>query len=170
LSLWLGWAIAAGFAVISMKLYQERQGYQARLHTQASEIERLGDDTAGSRRLLDTMTDPDAQQVALSGTSPGLEEAAPEGRVIYAADKSALIFLANKLPLLQPDKTYELWLIPANGSDPVPAGVFHPDANGRGSVILPSLPKAIKAKAFGVTVEEENGSQSPTMPIFMAGN
>jgi hypothetical protein len=170
LSLWLGWAVAAGFAVIGMKLYQERESYQVRLHTEASEMDRLRHDSAGSRRLLDTITDADAQQVALSGTSPGSEEAAPEGRIFYAADKGALIFLANKLPLLQSNKTYELWLIPADGSDPVPAGVFHPDANGHGTVILPSLPKAIKAQAFGVTVEEENGSRSPTMPILMAGN
>jgi anti-sigma-K factor RskA len=35
---------------------------------------------------------------------------------------------------------------------------------------MPPLPKGIEAKAFGVTVEDEGGSQTPTMPIIMAGS
>jgi anti-sigma-K factor RskA len=35
---------------------------------------------------------------------------------------------------------------------------------------MPPLPKGIEAKMFGVTVEDEGGSQTPTMPIIMAGN
>jgi anti-sigma-K factor RskA len=116
------------------------------------------------------MTDSTARQILLSGTSPGSDGALPEGRVIYAADKGALIFLANNLGPIQPDKVYELWLIPENGQDPIPAGTFHSDTSGNGRVILPPLPRAIHAKAFGVTVEDGNGSQTPTMPIVLAGS
>jgi anti-sigma-K factor RskA len=66
-------------------------------------------------------------------------------------------------------KTYELWIIPQDGTAPIPAGTFHPDDQGNASVVLPDLPKGIAAKAFGVTIEPEGGSQTPTLPIIMAG-
>jgi anti-sigma-K factor RskA len=67
------------------------------------------------------------------------------------------------------NKTYELWLIPANGQAPIPAGLFQPDANGTASVVFPSLPVGIDAKAFGVTVEDAQGAATPTLPIVMSG-
>lgn len=168
--LWLGWAIAAALAVAGTKMYHEQEGYKARLAVQASEVEQLRDDVAGSRRLLETITDTSSQQVLLSGAAEETGKPSPEGHVIYMANKGALILLAHNLAPLEPERVYELWLIPADGRDPIPAGTFHPDDKGNGSVVLPPLPKAVRAKAFGVTVEEGNGTQSPTMPIVLAGS
>ena len=70
---------------------------------------------------------------------------------------------------LPADKTYELWVIPANGSAPIPAGTFTPDATGNASVVMPPMPEGIPAKAFGVTIEKAGGSSTPTAPILMAG-
>ncbi len=92
----------------------------------------------------------------------------PQGRAIYVRDRSSLIFLASNLPGLPPQKAYELWLIPTNGA-PIPAGVFKPDARGSASVIEPPLPGGVEAKAFAITVEPEQGSATPTMPIVMMG-
>jgi hypothetical protein len=47
--------------------------------------------------------------------------------------------------------------------------MFRPDGRGNASVIMPPLPKGIAAKAFGVTVEDEGGATTPTMPIVLAG-
>ncbi len=66
-------------------------------------------------------------------------------------------------------KTYELWVIPANGSAPIPAGLFRPDAAGNGSVVLPQIPLGVSAKAFGVTLEDAAGSKVPTAPILLVG-
>ncbi len=167
--LWLGWAVAAGLAVVGTRMYHERESYKARLAVQTGEVEQMRDDVAGSRRLLETITDTSSQQVLLSGAAEETGKPSPEGRVIYLASKGALILLANNLAALEPEKVYELWLIPADGRDPIPAGTFHPDEKGNGSVVLPPLPRAVQAKAFGVTVEEGNGTQSPTMPIVLAG-
>jgi len=73
------------------------------------------------------------------------------------------------LEQLAQDKTYELWVIPANGQAPIPAGLFRPDAAGSASVVLPPLPKGVPAKAFGVTIEKAEGSATPTAPILLAG-
>ena len=127
---------------------------------------RLTADAASAQQIMDTMTDSSALRVTLnrSQTAP-----VPQGRATYIADKGALIFLASNMQPLQPAKTYELWIIPADGRDPVPAGTFLPDQHGNASVIMPPLPKGIPAKAFGVTIEDQGGSQTPTLPIIMVG-
>src|SRR6266853_163647 len=92
----------------------------------------------------------------------------PQGKAIYVRDRSSLIFLASNMPSLPPQKAYELWLIPTNGA-PIPAGVFKPDVRGSATVIEPPLPAGVEAKAFAITVEPEQGSSTPTMPIVMMG-
>lgn len=169
LFLWLSWAAVAGLSVAGMRLYQQREDYRARLVRQSESMEQLQEDAADSRRVLNTLKDPSTKQIVLSGASQGTGEAAPEGLVLYGADRGALIFLGDHLAALDPGKTYELWLIPADGRDPNPIGTFRPDAKGNARLTLPPLPKSVRAKAFGVTVEEGEGSQSPTMPIVLAG-
>ena len=163
---WLGWALAACFLVISGKLYFQRETMIGTLDEQRSQIAQLTTDAALARQIMDTMTDPTAMRVTLT-KAPG--EAVTQGRATYVANKGMLIFQANNMEPLQPNKVYELWLIPASGSDPIPAGTFHPDEQGNASVIMPPLPKGVAAKAFGVTIENAGGSQKPTLPIIMAG-
>ena len=167
---WIGWAFAAGLAIMAGSLYHEREAQRTKLLAQAADIDRLNADAAGAKQILDTITDSSAKQVTLTRAPSPTAPPAPQGRSIYVADKGALIFLASNLEPLAPYKTYELWLIPTGGRDPIPAGTFHPDTRGNASVILPPLPKGIEAKAFGVTIEDEGGSQTPTMPIILAGS
>jgi hypothetical protein len=167
---WIGWAVAAGLAIMAGSLYHEREAQRVRLSAQAGEIDRLSTDAAGAKQLMDTITDPSARKVTLTKTATPPSTPGPEGRATYVADRGALVFVASNLEPLQTYKTYELWLIPANGQDPIPAGTFHPDSHGNASVILPPLPKGIEAKAFGVTIEDDGGSQTPTMPIVLAGS
>jgi hypothetical protein len=164
---WIGWAVAAGLAVAAGDLYHGRDTLRGALTTQASQIDHLTADAAAARQVLDTMTDSWAMRVTLT---KGQTAPLPTGRVTYVASKGTLIFLANNLEPLQPAKTYELWLIPAAaGQNPIPAGTFHPDGRGNANVIMPPLPKGVEAKAFGVTVEDEGGASTPTMPILLVG-
>jgi len=165
---WVGWAVAAGLAVATGDLYHVRETLRGTLAAQASQIDHLTADEAAARQVLDTMTDTSAMRVTL--TTKGQTAPLPTGRATYVASKGTLIFLASNLAPLQPAKTYELWLIPAGeGQNPIPAGTFRPDQHGNASVIMPPLPKGIEAKAFGVTVEDEGGSLTPTQPIILAG-
>ena len=168
---WVGWAVAAGLALATGKLYYEREAMRETMRgaitAQASKLDQLTADAAAARQVMDTMTDSSAMRVTLtkSKTAP-----VPQGRATYVASRGSLIFLASNLEPLQPGKTYELWLIPAAaGGSPIPAGTFRPDERGNASVIMPPLPKGIEAKAFGVTVEDEGGSTTPTQPIILAG-
>jgi anti-sigma-K factor RskA len=92
----------------------------------------------------------------------------PQGKAFYLRNRSSLVFVANNMPSLPPQKAYELWLIPVEGA-PIPAGVFKPDARGSATVVNPPLPPGTQAKAFAITVENEAGATTPTMPIVMMG-
>jgi anti-sigma-K factor RskA len=165
---WIGWAVAAGLGVSTGNLYRERDALRGAITQQAGTIDHLTADAAAARQVLDAMTDSTAMRVTL--TTKGAPPAVPQGRATYIANKGTLIFLASDLAPLQPAKTYELWLIPAAaGQNPIPAGTFHPDEHGNASVILPPLPKGVEAKAFGVTIEDEGGAATPTLPIILVG-
>lgn len=163
---WFGWAVAAGVGFLAVTEHQKNGEL---LQTVASDRVQLKQTVAQAdlaSSVLETMKDPAAVRVEL--TSGGLKPL-PTGRVTYAADKGSLIFLASNLDPLQPTKTYELWLIPSNGTAPIPAGTFKPDERGNASVLLPELQKGIEAKAFGVTIEDGEGSSTPTLPIILKG-
>ena len=164
---WVGWAMAAGLAVTAGHLYQQRDALRAIVTTQSSTMGQLSADAASAREVMDAMTDRSAMRVTLTTTPQA--KPAPQGRATYVASKGALIFVASNLEPLQPAKVYELWLIPANGEAPIPAGMFHPDERGNASVMMPLLPKGVEAKAFGVTIEDDGGSTKPTLPILMVG-
>jgi Anti-sigma-K factor rskA len=164
---WIGWAAAAGLALSTGSLYREREALRSAVTQQSEQIDHLTADAAAARQVLDTMTDTTAMRVTL--TTKGAP-ALPQGKATYVANKGSLIFLASNLAPLQPAKTYELWLIPAAaGQNPIPAGTFHPDEHGNANVILPQLPKGVEAKAFGVTIEDEGGAATPTLPIILVG-
>lgn len=164
---WLGWAAAAALAFAAGNLYQQRDALRSIIATQSSTMNQAAPDIAAARQVMATLTDPTAKRVVLNTTPQA--KPAPQGRATYVAHKGALIFVANNLEPLAPAKTYELWLIPASGAAPIPAGTFHPDASGNASVIMPPLPKDVEAKAFGVTIEAEGGATKPTLPIILVG-
>jgi hypothetical protein len=148
-------------------LYQERETLRTTVASQSGQLAHLTADAAAARALMDTMNDNTAMRVTLQKpqTSP-----VPQGKATYVAEKGSLLFTASNMEPLPPYKVYELWLIPAaDGRDPIPAGTFHPDARGNANVIMPTLPKGVEAKAFGITIEDQGGATTPTMPIIMAG-
>lgn len=163
---WIGWAMAAGLAVTAGELYHERSALQGAIRSDRVEIGRLAADAESAHRIMDTINDPSAMRVTLNRSK---EAPVPQGKATYVADKGALVFLASNMAPLDPYKVYELWIIPANGHDPIPAGTFNPDDHGNASVLMPDLPKGVAAKAFGITIEDQGGSRTPTMPIIMAG-
>lgn len=167
LQLWAGWAAAAALALVSAGLYINQRKLAENAAAQSSEIERMNTLAQRSRQLMDSLTDPQAVRVTLAPKAP---PRGPVAGVTYNPKKGTLILLASNLDPLQTYKTYELWVIPADGGKSIPAGTFHPDEHGNASVILPNLPKNVKARAFGVTIEDAGGSEKPTLPIIMAGS
>lgn len=163
---WAGWLTAAALMLLSVGLGMRVSSLRWQLNETSLQ---LAEETVESRQahaVLDLLTAPMAQHVLLteSKTQP-----APTARAVYLASRGALVMEASNLKPLPANKTYELWVIPASGAAPIPAGLFQPDANGSASVVMPQIPKNVAAKAFGVTVEKAGGSATPTAPILLAG-
>jgi len=119
-----------------------------------------------AQEVLAMWTDPNAMRVKLV-SSPKIPPQ-PLIQTIYQPEKGHILMVASNLAPLPQNKVYELWMLPANGGAPMPAGTFRPDAGGNGMMLHPMETAGIGAKGFAVTIEPEGGSQTPTMPIVMA--
>jgi hypothetical protein len=163
---WAGWLAAAAMLIVAVGLGFEVSHLRARLLEMDNRIASLETGKSHAEQVAELLTAPAAQRVLLSApkTPPS-----PSGHLVYLPSRGELILQANNLAPVPAGKTYELWVIPANGSAPIPAGLFRPDAAGNGSVVLPSIPPGVNAKAFGVTLEQAEGSKTPTAPILLAG-
>ena len=171
---WGGWAIAAGFAVAFFLQTHQRELLQGSLAAERARVNTVQESASASQVELSALTDPGALNVTLrQPTARGAEApATPEGHAAYLPDRGALVFVATNLEPLQPYKVYELWLLPAEEDrPPIPAASFYPDSAGNANVILPTGPKFVSVKGFGVTVEDDNSpAKQPTLPILLMGS
>jgi anti-sigma-K factor RskA len=161
----LGWAAAAAVVIFAASLWRENLALKETLASTNSQAAKSLREMEELRRIAAPILEPEAQRVTLVGAK---DPPQPQGKVFYLRNRGSLVLLANNLPPLPPQKAYELWLIPKSGA-PIPAGVFKPDAHGSASVVNPPLAAGAEAKAFAITVENEAGSATPTMPIVMMG-
>ncbi len=161
------WAAAAAMVAVAGYLAVQNRHLRDTLDQDRTQMVQLSATASRAQELMDVLTARSAQRVTLTerkGTQT------PTGHTSYLADRGALIFVADNLRPVPASKTYELWVIPANGGAPIPAGTFRPAENGTASVILPPLPTGVAAKAFGVTIENAEGSATPSLPIILSGS
>jgi anti-sigma-K factor RskA len=151
---WFGWAAAVGMLLVVIQLRRQNASFQQAVNSLGSVLGSQTIELENARRIVDTLTAPEAQAVTLvTAKTPPL----PQGKAFYLKNRSGLVFVANNLAPLPPDKIYELWLIPPDGK-PIAAGLFKPDAKGNASVINPpGLPAGVEAKTFAVTLEPSSG-------------
>ena len=161
----LQWSAAAAVLVLFLLLLRQNEQLRQQVNQLATSSASQQQQLIQARQLLSVLSDADADHFVLvsSKTPPQ-----PQGRAIYLAKHGTLVFLASNMPMLPPEKIYELWLIPASGA-PIPAGLFRPNAEGSGSVVRPPLPAGVEAKTFAVTVEPKEGSPAPTSQPIMLG-
>ncbi len=163
---WIPWGSVAALAIVSISLGIQNRALNEELHDQLSLVTNLAAQASRAQQVLEVLTAPMAQRVTLT---EGKAPAQPTARATYLPERGGMILLATSLKPLPSGKTYELWVIPADGKAPVPAGLFIPDAVGTATLVLPPLRSGIAAKAFGVTIENAGGAPSPTLPIVLAG-
>jgi hypothetical protein len=167
---WTGWAVAAGCSFVAGLQYHQRQQVESTVATQQARMDDATKQAAHAQEALATLTASNAMQVALHQTADIKAGTVPvTALAAYLADKGALVFVATHMEPAPAGKTYELWLMPADGRNPMPAGTFKPDVQGSASVVMPQLPRGVPAKGFGVTLENEGGADTPTLPVVLAG-
>ena len=161
-----GWAAAAAMIVVVAMVWNQNTRLKSSVEQLAALSEQQRSELDRAKRITDTLMAQDAKQVSVLPV--GLKAPPPQGKAIYSRQNNGLIFVASNLHALPAQKAYELWIIPTQGA-PIPAGVFKPDAHGGAMVINPPIPAGVEAKAFAITIEPEQGSTTPTMPIVMMG-
>jgi anti-sigma-K factor RskA len=164
---WLAWAVSATLVLVfALSSQRANVALRQQLVDASSQAAKNARELEETRRIAAPILDPETQRVTLVSAKAPPQ---PQGKAFYLRNRSSLVFLANNMPALPAQKAYELWLIPVSGA-PIPAGVFKPDARGSASVVNPPLPAGVEAKAFAITVENETGAATPTMPIVMMGS
>jgi anti-sigma-K factor RskA len=162
----LGWAMAVGMLLAVIQARNENSKLRSSLEMVSALVKEQTTELADAKRLVETLTAPDTEPVTLVAAKTPRQ---PQGKAFYLRQKTSLIFIANNLPPVAPEKVYELWLIPKTGP-PIPAGLFRPDAHGSATVVNPPLPAGVEAKNFVVTLEPESGNHdAPRGRAVMSG-
>jgi anti-sigma-K factor RskA len=114
------------------------------------------------RSAVEVLSRPETRSVEFGRT-----ENLAHGRV-FVNRNGGFVFVASRMPLVKSDQTYELWLVPANGAAPQPAGLFRPDAAGNSVQVSQAAVDPRTTKAVAVSVEPRQGSNAPTStPILV---
>lgn len=166
------WSFVPTFAAVllasfGLMLWRENVSLRQKLEAAQQQSAQRQADLERAQLVLDALTSPESAHFALVSVK---DQPVPEGKASYMRKTGTLVFTAQHLLPLPAEKTYQLWLIPANGTAPMPCGTFKPDAHGNAAMVMPYAEKDAWPKMFAVTVEAEGGSQTPTMPLVMAGS
>lgn len=165
------WSFAPGMAavllaVVGLLLYYENSQLRGELKDARSKIEQQQQQSEQASEIVSALTSPETVKFTLVSSNAKPQ---PQARAMYLGRRGAVLLIASHLQPVPNKKAYELWLLPDNGSKPMPAGTFKPDQNGNATVMTPNVKCDCKPKTFAVTIEPEEGSQTPTMPIVMSG-
>lgn len=163
---WIPVLAAVIFAALSLFFWRDRDSWKQRYAELQRSTQQNEAELEHAREVMALFTGPDAMHVTLTSANAKPQ---PHGKAMYRSRDGMLMFMASNLAPLPPRKVYELWLVPMSGAAPMPAGTFKPDPRGNAMVMNPPMQKGMEAKAFAVTVENEPGSNTPTMPMVMSG-
>ncbi|HEX4065541.1 MAG TPA: anti-sigma factor [Acidobacteriaceae bacterium] len=132
---------------------------QRRLASAEARSQEVASAAAETDRLLGV---PGTINVALA-QQPG--QPAGHAGVLYNPRMGTVLYAGQLLPA-PPGKSYQLWLVPAQGA-PVSLGVF--SAKEARVAITAHVSPGIAAKAFAVTIEPQGGMPQPTGPKVLVG-
>lgn len=174
------WRAAAAVAVLALgvlawlhldlrsrveTLGAERQATSERLAAIESDLGAARGELARLRRISGIVASPGKRLVALAS----LDEPAGGafGQALVDPVGRQAVFYAYGLRPTEAGKTYQLWYI-AEG-EPVSAGIFEVDSEGRAMIVVEELAPPERIDAWAVTVEPAGGVPQPTGPMVLEG-
>ena len=115
---------------------------------------------------LDVLRSPDVVRVDLRAA----DTTSPAAARAFVSAGRGVIFSADRLPSIGPNRTYQLWVIPAGpGAAPVSVGLFDIDATGTSAVSLALSSAVTSVAAVAVSEEPAGGSLAPTSAPLLVG-
>ncbi|MBW3664847.1 MAG: anti-sigma factor [Actinobacteria bacterium] len=119
---------------------------------------RLDDLDATNTQVTEVLAAEDLDTVELEGDVGTV-------RVAFSPTRGQGVLIGTGLEPLSDSRVYELWFL--EGGDPVPAGLFTPDEQGRVTFAVNGDLGGVEA--FAVTIEPEGGSPAPTTEPVLVG-
>lgn len=168
------WMVAASILLIlslagNLFLYHRWKSTQSELAQATAEQGQLARQNRDMQHKMQVATltasvvsNPDYRVVNLQTNDPKINA---EVVLYWHPQKGNLYVAASKLPPLPAGKKYQLWAIV--GGKPLDAGIFAPQPQD-GLLTMKAMP--MQAQAFAITMEDESGSATPTMPIYVQGS
>ena len=164
---WWKWVlvpVAVALAVVSFALSWQNRRITAELDREHKAAEALIHDRERIEKLVGVLAAPDTVTVKLAGVG----YAANSGGLVKFNAKEGIVLYTAELPELPASKSYQMWLVPANGA-PISAGLIGPGGNAWGNMWTAEVAANTQAKAFAVTVEPVGGMPQPTGPKVLLG-
>ena len=154
----VGWLSARGEIARLQTALADARANATKLLAVRDEFER---ERGRNQRAAAILGASDVTDTVLAGVAP-VEQA--RGRV-YVSPTRGLLFAAQDLPVLPPNRSYQLWTIV--GGKPVSHGVFELDTDGAAQLLAEAAPGM--AEAYAVTIEPLGGVPEPTGPKVLLG-
>ena len=159
-------AIAASLLFLALLislvvLWNESNATKHELARLSNQIQQTVQLLTREQEAIAILTAPGARVAELSGT-----DIVPSTHAILAYDKNGrAILIVRGLPPPPAGKMYQLWFS-ARGRF-LPGKVFTTGYSGEATLNEQVPAEALKASAFSVTVEPENGMRSPTGAVYL---
>jgi hypothetical protein len=180
---WTGWATAACFSIAAAYFGANYFATRSALAvaTNDAEFSRLEAQGLAQRleaeRILASSYIAQLQKSADASSLKIARLADPSGNfpqafaiVVWNPLSQSGLLTAEKLPALQSDQDYQLWISDPAHKDPVNGGVFTVDEMGMARVDIRPSQSVPTATTFAISRERKGGSSStPQGPVIAAG-
>ncbi len=162
---YIGWAASVFLAAALIWVVGEREQLLRKIETVNStnqtleeQIQLAQSDLKEAERLLEILRDKDILSVPLSG-----QVAFPEAYATIYWDKlnGYVLLDAQGLPEPPEGKVYQLWSLKLNPLQPTSLGVISNFSSDSNKIF--DIANQNESEAFGITLEPEGGSDSPTL-------
>jgi anti-sigma-K factor RskA len=152
-----------GLATATVVLWVDNEDLQRQVRSLRASAQEQQNELATARGVINAAAEVDTMAVNLV-PPPNVSG---RGMVRYN-ERHGMVMLNATLAPLPPEKTYQLWMVPAQGN-PISLGIFTPEDNNGSAYMVSSVPAGMKAKAFAITVEPSGGVPQPTGPKVLIG-
>jgi anti-sigma-K factor RskA len=162
-------AAVAAFLAIAIAIYHQKNDALLKKETQIAQIEKqlreLRQEVNNQKQEISWLRDPSVQLAMLVGMQ---QDANARAKIVWNPNASRGVFFVNSLPPLPAEKSYQLWVIGAQG--PVSAGVFDTTQQGSAVVTISKIDSPVpNVLQFAVTIEPRGGLPKPSGSIVLAG-
>jgi anti-sigma-K factor RskA len=163
----LRWGFGAGLVAAGLLILLSWNliSTQKKLDQISGQLDALRFELAKREEVIDFLTNPQTRLVSLAGLAAN---PSARGLLLWNPGSRTGILVATNLAALPPETVYELWAIA--GNQPIAAGLFTLDAQGRALVKLAALPEGPIFDKFAVTLEPAGGVPKPTGAMHLLGS